>query len=288
MRTRRIRLAIVGGRRGAAYQLSLRAFAARGELTAFCDHSEVARARWQAAYPGIRTFDSYDDLLDADVCDAVALATPMPQHAAHTVQAMAAGKHVMCEVTAAVTLDECWQVVEAVERAGRVYMMAENYCYTRANMMLLNMVRQGVFGEITYAEGGYIHDTRDLALTADGRITWRGELRQLNGNTYPTHAAGPVSQWVGAVHGGDDRLVSAATFVTGSKALRGYVKERLGSDHPNARDDLWIGADSATTVVQTARGVLIILRRDASSPRPHNMFHFELQGTRAAFVSARH
>src|SRR5262249_7610699 len=126
MGTRRIRLAIVGGRRGAAYQLSLRAVAERVELTAFCDHSAAARAPWPAAYPGTRPSDSYDDLLGADVCDAVALATPMPQHAAHTVQAMAAGKHVMSEVAAAVTLDECWQVVEAVERAGRVYMMAEN------------------------------------------------------------------------------------------------------------------------------------------------------------------
>jgi hypothetical protein len=93
---------------------------------------------------------------------------------------------------------------------------------------------------------------------------------------------------VDAVHGGQDRLVSAASFVTGSKALRSYVRERLGPDSPDAREERWIGADSATTIVQTARGVLIVLRRDASSPRPHNMFHFELQGTKAAFLSARH
>jgi predicted dehydrogenase len=278
----------VGGRRGAAYHPSIRAFEQRVELTAFCDHSEAARGEWQRTYPGIRTFDSYEALLDADVCDAIALATPMPQHAAQTVQAMAAGKHVMSEVTAATTIDECWQVVEAVQKAGRVYMMAENYCYTRANMMVLNMAQQGVFGAITYAEGGYIHDTRDLALSPDGGVRWRGQLRQLNGNTYPTHSAGPVSQWVGAVHGADDRLVSAATFATRPSALRAYVKERLGSEHPNARDELWTGPDSATTMVETAKGVLILLRRDASSPRPHNMFHFELQGTRAAFVSARH
>src|SRR5262249_52197401 len=78
MGTRRIRLAIVGGRRGAAYQLSMRVFAERVELTAFCDHSEAAGAQWQAAYPGIRRFDSYDDLLDADVCDAVTWSALIP------------------------------------------------------------------------------------------------------------------------------------------------------------------------------------------------------------------
>jgi predicted dehydrogenase len=288
MTTKRVRLGVVGGRRGGAYNLSIEAFHERVEVTAFCDHSDAAVAKWRETYPGIRTFSSYDSLVESDACDAIALATPMIQHAGQAAQALEAGKHVMSEVTAAVTLDECWQLVEAVEKTGRVYMMAENYCYTRTNMMVLNMVRQGVFGEITYAEGGYIHDTRDLALTSDGEITWRGELRRLRGNTYPTHSAGPVCQWVDAVHGGRDRLVSAATFVTGAKALRAYIRERLGPDHPSARDELWVGPDSATTMVQTAEGVLIVLRRDASSPRPHNMFHFELQGGKAAFLSPRH
>ncbi len=288
MAHKRIRLAVVGAHRGSAYDLSIEAFKDRVELTALCDRNEAARARWQEVHPGIRIFARYEDLLESDACDAVALATPMNVHAAQAAQAMAAGKHVMSEIAAALTLDECWQLVEAVRKAGRVYMMAENYCYARTNMMVLNMAQQGVFGEVTYAEGGYIHDTRDLVLTPEGKVTWRGELRRINGNTYPTHSAGPVCQWVGAVHGGGDRLASTATFVTGAKGLRSYVKERLGTDHPDARDELWVGADSATTVVQTARGVLIVLRRDASSPRPHNMFHFELQGTRGAFLSGRH
>ena len=288
MSGKRVKLGIVGGRRGSAYNLSIESFRERVELTAICDVSEAVLANWQQAHPGIRTFTSYEAMLSSDACDAVALATPMVQHAAQAVQALQAGKHVMCEIIAALTLDECWQLVEAVEKSGLVYMRAENYCYSRTNMMVLNMAQQGVFGEITYAEGGYIHDTRDLVLTPDGQVTWRGELRRINGNTYPTHSAGPVAQWVGAVHGGADRFVSAATFVTSARSLRSYIKDQLGADHPTAREELWNGADSATTVLQTAKGVLIVLRRDGSSPRPHNMFHFELQGTKGAFLSPRH
>lgn len=285
---KRVRLAVVGGRRGAAYDLSMQAFQERVELTAICDLSESVQANWRKTHPGIRVFSSFQDLLASDVCDAVALATPMPAHCSQAIQALEAGKHVMSEIAAATTMEGCYALVETVRKTGLVYMMAENYCYARTTMMVLNLVQKGVFGEPTYAEGGYIHDTRDLSLTPDGQITWRGELRRFNGNNYPTHSMGPVAQWFDAVHGGCDRLVSVATFVTTPKALRMYVKDRLGSNHPNARDDLWIGPDSATTIVQTAKNGLIVMRRDGASPRPHNMVHFELQGTRGAFLSGRH
>jgi predicted dehydrogenase len=284
---KRVKLAIVGGRRGAAYQMPLEAFKERAELTAICDRSEAVLATWKKAHPDIQTFNSLDQLLASDVCTAVALATPMPLHASQAVKALEAGKHVMTEVVAATTVDECWQLVEAVQKTGLVFMMAENYCYARTTMMVLNMVEKGVFGEITYAEGGYIHDTRDLSITQDGEITWRGELRQVNGNTYPTHSLGPVAQWLGAIHGGTDRLVSAASWTTPAKGMRLYLKENLGLDHPNAKDALWPGGDSATTVIQTEKGALVILRRDSGSLRPHNMFHFELQGTKAAYISGR-
>ncbi len=286
--TKRVRLAIVGGRRGAAYLTSVEAFKDRVELTAVCDLSETVQANWKKDHPEIKTFTELDQLLDADACDAVALATPMPLHASQAVKAMQAGKHVMVEVIAALTMDECWQVVETAQKTGLVYMMAENYCYARTTMMVLNMVQKGVFGDLTYAEGGYIHDTRDLSLTPNGEITWRGELRRYNGNTYPSHPLGPVAQWLDAVHGGTDRLVTAASWTTPAKGMRQYLKEKIGLNHPNAKEELWPGGDSATTVVQTEKGALAVLRRDSASLRPHNMFHFELQGTQAAYLSGRH
>jgi hypothetical protein len=157
----------------------------------------------------------------------------------------------------------------------------------RSNMMVLNMAQQGVFGETVYAEGAYIHDCRALLFTPGAALTWRGEYRRsLRGNGYPTHSLGPVAQWLGINR--RDRLVSTATWLTPSRAPAAYVAERLGPDHPAAEDSFWTSGDSATTVIQTERGAVIVLRVDWVSPRPHNMTHYVLQGTQAAYLSARH
>jgi hypothetical protein len=183
---------VAGGRRGAAFDEALESLRDRVKLTAICDPSEEVLTRWKVNYPNIATFVSYDALLESGDCTAVFVATPMELHAQQAIRALQAGKHVLSEVTAATTLDECWQLVEAVESTGLAYMLAENYCYMRPNMMVLNMVQQGVFGEITYAEGAYIHDCRDLIFTDEGDITWRGEMRlQYNGNTDPIDGRSP-------------------------------------------------------------------------------------------------
>jgi predicted dehydrogenase len=282
-----IRLAVVGGRRGSNFRLALNSLAGRLALTAICDLADDVLAQWRSDQPSIRTYTRYEELLESDEVDAVLLATPMQLHASQAVQALRAGKHVLSEVIAATTVDECWQLVETVEQTGRTYMLAENYCYMRPNRMVLNMVQQGVFGEITFAEGGYIHDCRHLIFNADGSTTWRGDMRRFfNGNGYPTHSLGPVAQWLGVNRG--DRLVSTATWVSAARSAQLYTREHLGSDHPAAADRFWQLGDSATTVIQTERGAIIVLRMDSNSARPHNMTHYTLQGTQAAYLSARH
>jgi len=159
----------------------------------------------------------------------------------------------------------------------------------RPNMMVLNMAQQGVFGEITYAEGAYVHDCRDLNLNGKGEITWRGQLRrQVNGNMYPTHSLGPVAQWLGVNRKGGDRLVSTATWTSAARSAQRYVRDQMGADHPAAQDAFWKLGDSATTIIQTEKNAVIVLRMDSASARPHNMTHYVLQGTQAAYLSARH
>jgi predicted dehydrogenase len=231
---------------------------------------------------------SYEEMLDKSGCTAVFVATPPFLHVEHSVQALQAGKHVVSEVFAAFTMDECWRLVEAVEQTGLVYMMAENYCYMRPNMMVLNMAQQGVFGELTYAEGAYIHDCRDLMFHADDEWAWRGSWRtQSIGNGYPTHSLGPLSQWLAVNRPGGHRLVSTATWMSRPRTTSLYVRDRFGADHPAARDEAWKMGDSATTVIQTQKGAVIVLRVDWASARPHNMTHYVLQGTQAAYISAR-
>lgn len=100
-------------------------------------------------------------------------------------------------------------------------MLSENCCYLRSCMMILNMVQQGVFGDITYAECGYVHDCRQIKFNSDGSLTWRGELARDNiGNLYPTHSLGPVAQWMGINR--KDRLVSLVAMSTRQASIERY------------------------------------------------------------------
>ena len=284
-----IRLAVVGGRRGRAFKKALQVFTDKVQVVALCDLLDDVLAAWKADMPDIEVFKDYDEMRDRAECDAVFVATPMLLHAEQSIKALKAGKHVLSEVIAATTLDECWRLVETVEDTGLTYMLSENYCYTRPNMMILNMVEQGVFGEVTYAEGGYIHDCRNLMFNLDGTLTWRGVLRRdYMGNTYPTHSLGPVSQWLRVNREGGDRLVSTASFMTKEAAKHRYVERIFGENHQAAKPSFYKHGDSVTTVIQTENGALITLRFDAVSPRPHDMTHYVLQGVSASYLSPRY
>lgn len=284
-----VRLAVVGGHRGATFQHSLAYLSDRIRLVAVCDKDETVLQRWKAQHPDLRSYSDYDRLLDDADVDAVFLATPLFIHAQQAIKGLRAGKHVVSEVIAAHTLEDGWELVETVERSGNVYMMAENYCYMRPNMMVKHMAERGLFGEITHAEGAYIHDCRALTHDAAGRLTWRGELqKQFNGMNYPTHSLGPVAQWLGVGKEGGDRFESIVTFVSQSASAQKYYRDVVGADHPGARIGYWNQGDSAVSLIRTERGAVIVLRVDWISSRPHNMTHYALQGTNGAYVSARH
>jgi len=281
-----VRLGIVGGRRGHSFDAALGILADSVRPTAVCDLSSDVLAGWERQWPGIRTYARLEDLLESGACDAVYVATPLQGHARQAIAALRAGVHVLSEVVAAHTLDDCWALVEAVEASGATYMLAENYCYMRPNMMVRHMAEAGLFGELTYAEGGYIHDCRDLMFTSSGELTWRGELRRdTPGNSYPTHSLGPVAQWLGINQ--RDRLVETATFVSHNAASWRYAAERFGPQHPAAAPRFFGGGDSATTLLRTAAGAVISLRVDWASARPHTMAHYALQGTAGAYLSPR-
>lgn len=229
----------------------------------------------------------YRRMLERDDLDAVLVATPMQWHAVMATDAMTAGKAVLSEVAAAVTLEECWSLVRTAEKTGRLYMLSENCCYWPHVMAVANMVRAGLFGECTYAECGYVHDCRSLLFEGDaGKLTWRGELsRDYFGNLYPTHSFGPVAQWLGINRG--DRLASLVGMATGRKSIDEYVRRRFAEGHP-ARKIHFKASDSTTVLIKTARGVVIDLRHDTKSTRPHpRTTYHHLQGTQGAYESRR-
>ena len=291
-----LRVAVVGGHRGGSFRRALAAMPGKAQLSAVCDRNPEVLAGWRQEAPELKSFQRLEDLLSADACDAVLLATPIQVHAPQAIAALSADKHVLCEVVAGATLDELWALVEAAEqareRSGVQYMMAENYCYTRPNMMVRHLVDQGLFGDLTYAEGAYIHDTRMLLFDKDGELTWRGQIaRDLTGNTYPTHSLGPVAQWLRTTSGGgrapSDHFTELVCYSTPDTARWRYAAERFGPRHPAAQPGFWNMGDTASVLLHTERGALVHLRRDAASPRPHNMTHYVLQGTQASYLSPR-
>ena len=131
--------------------------------------------------------------------DLVYIATPWEWHVPMAVGAMTNGKHAAVEVPAALDIEGCWELVETSEKTGKHCMMLENCCYDFFELQTLNMVRQGVFGELTHAEGAYIHSLVDYMQPAEGEEIYQGNWRikhnlERNGNLYPTHGLGPVAQ----------------------------------------------------------------------------------------------
>ncbi len=292
-RAKPLRVGVIGtGGRG-TYLLQL-ALKAGVEIPALCDikppHLNQAIAVVAQARGGKKPVGysegpkDYQRMLQRDDLDAVIIGTPMQVHAPMAIDAMKAGKHVLSEVAAAMTVDECWGLVRTAEETGKIYMLSENCCYFQPVMQITNMVAKGLFGDLTYAECGYVHCCSSLMFEGDGALTWRGEmLRDYLGNLYPTHAIGPVAQWMGINRG--DRMVSLVASSTGQANLIRYVRQRFPKDHP-AQKIKFRSTDSVTTLIQTAKGKLIDLRYDISSPRPVvSTTYYSLQGTKASYES---
>lgn len=226
----------------------------------------------------------YRRMLTRDDLDGVIIATPMQLHATMAVDSMNAGKHVLSEVAAAVKVDECWALVRTARKSHKIYMLAENCCYWPHVTTIQNMVSKGVFGEPTYVECGYVHDCRSLLFDSSGKLTWRGEIaRDWAGNWYPTHSLGPVAQWIHINRG--DRLQTLVATQTRSRGLDHYVAKRFPMGHP-ARKIKFKTGDSTNVLIQTKNGVVIDLRFDVCSARPHpSTTYHALQGTRGSYDS---
>ena len=234
-------------------------------VEALCDLNEDLLKSTAAKYGIPKTYRVFEDMLESDI-DAVVIATPMQCHVPQALAALEAGKHVMSEVTAGVTMDELWWLIEWVEKYKKVYMMAENYCYIPENQIIENMVRQGLFGEVYFGEGEYLHDIRELAVYPSGKYSWR-KFWQLGkrGAFYPTHSLGPVMKWFPG-----DRIKTVSCFGTGWHTS------------PDFRQD-----DTTLTLCQLESGKLVKIRLDCISKRPHNLTYYSLQGTKGCYEAAR-
>ena len=193
---------------------------------------------------------------------------------------MKAGKYAGTEVPAAVTLDDCWQLVETSEKTGLPCMMFENVNYFRNVMMVLAMIRQNMFGELLHAEAGYQHDVRFVKFNDKGNLLWRGRHSVTrNGNLYPTHPIGPIAWWFDINRG--DRFEYLVSVSTKSRGLNHHIRKKFGPDHPNAKMEYSLG-DINTTLIRTHNGLTVTLYHDTQTPRPYDMI-FRVQGTEGLY-----
>jgi len=233
----------------------------------------------------------YRNLLALKEVDAVIIATPWLWHTRMAKDAMTAGKYTGLEVSAANTIEECWDLVNIHEQTGTHLMLLENVNYRRDVLAVLNMVKQNVFGDLVHFRCGYQHDLRFVMLndgkTAYGKgvefgekgiseSVWRTQHSVLrNADVYPTHGLGPIAAMCDVNRG--NRLVSLTSHATKSKGLHNYIVEHGGKDHPNAKVNFKMG-DVITSTIETANGETIIVTHDVSLPRPYSL-GFRVQGT---------
>ena len=225
----------------------------------------------------------YLHLLERDDIDLVIIATPWEWHARMCVDAMKAGKHAFTEVPAAVTIEECWELVETSEKTQKLCMMMENCCYGREELFCLNLCAKGILGELLHGEAAYIHELRgQMNEVEHGTGSWRTlHYARRNGNLYPTHGLGPVAQYMN-INRGDrfDYLSSVASPALG-RAM--WAKAKFPPDHKWNQIKQWNCGDMNTTIIKTALGRSIMVQWDETSPRPYSR-HNLIQGTRGTFA----
>ncbi len=213
--------------------------------------------------------------------DIVYVATPWNWHVPMAVDAMKNGKHAAVEVPAATTLEECWDLVNTSESTRKHCVILENCCYGANEMMVLEMVRDGFFGEITHGEAAYLHDLRGIVTANEGEGLWRRfPHMQRNGNLYPTHGLGPVAHYMD-IHRGD-RLDYMVSVSSQEASLSAYVKAHFPDGDPKRREK-YVCGDMNTSIIKTVKGRSILLQHDVVNPRPYSRLNL-IEGTKGIFA----
>lgn len=259
------------------------------EIKALCDKVPEKVSRTQerlvkAGLPKAKEYsgeDGWKAMIDNEDLDLVYICTPWHLHTPMSLYAMRAGKHAACEIPLALTLDECWELVETSESTRKHCMMLENCCYDFFEQQTLKMSREGLFGEIIHAEGAYIHDLVALNFSKtyyDDFWRLKDNIR-FNGNLYPTHGIGPVAQCMN-INRGD--VMTSLVAVQSDDFHMGVEAERLAKEDP-ATYQQFVGkkyrGNMNTTLIKTRNGKSIMIQHDVSSPRPYSRIHM-LSGTK--------
>lgn len=254
-------------------------------ITAVCDKYEDRienAARLVEEKSGIKPYTSadYRDIIAHKDVEAVIIASAWESHIEISIAAMKACKPVATEVGGAYDITDCWRLVDAYEQTGIHCMMLENCCYGEVELMVLNMVRKGMLGDIVHCEGGYMHDLR--AEVANGRENRHYRLRNYANRcceNYPTHELGPIAKVLDINNG--NRFLTLTSTASCAKGLHEFIVETKGENDPLAKLQFAQG-DVVTTVIKCAGGQTVTLTLDTTLPRAYSR-HFTVRGTKGLY-----
>lgn len=275
---KKVKVAVVGlGGRG-RYHTTLLAAYPEVEIVALCEPirervENAAKICTEAGKNAPKIFcgdeTTWEKMFNEVPCDAVIIATNWESHAEIALGALKRKCYVGAEVPIALSVDECWKLVDASEKYETPCMMLENWSFRRDNLAVLNMIRLGLFGEIMHAHCAYSHDCTEATFfdRNTGKARRQAEILQShNRNFYPTHALGPVLSWLDINVG--DRFTEIYSVATAARGVNAYLKSRFGEEHPQAKTGFKQG-DIVTSVLKTAKGKTVVLNLDMFLPRPY-------------------
>ena len=236
------------------------------------------------------TPDAYLEMLEKEDLDGVIISTNWKWHTPMSIAAMNAGVYTGVEVSAAFSVDECWELVRTHQRTGTHLFFLENVNYRRDVLAVLNMVRDNVFGELIHLRGGYQHDLREVKFNdgkgglvfgegSYGEARWRTEHSiHRNGELYPTHGLGPLNAMLDVNRG--NRLTMISSFASKARGLNQYVVDHPHGGEDHAYENInWRLGDVVTSQIATANGETILLTHDTNLPRPYSL-GFRVQGVK--------
>lgn len=281
-----LRVGIIGlGSRGQWLMRDVILLMKNVKVTAVCDvyedrNEQAAKMTEEMCghVPAMET--DYKKLIHRDDVDVVVITCAWESHVPAAVEAMKAGKPVGMEVGGAYSIKQCWDLVDTYEATRTPFMFLENCCYGRRELMVLNMVKQGLFGDVVHCRGGYMHDLREEVSKGEENRHYRlRNYTHRNSENYPTHELGPIAKVLGINHG--NRMLTLTSMATKSEGLHTYIEDRM-SDNEKLMNTEFAQGDIVNTMIKCAGGETILLTLDTTLPRFYSR-DFTVRGTKAMY-----
>ena len=266
----KLKLGMIGlGQRGSTLLNTLVSFD-NVEIVALCDlyqdriddANKVVKEKCGYESKG---YTDYTALLADENVQAVIVASSWETHADLAIASLNARKITALEVGGALTVEDCWKLVDTYESTKTPFMFLENCCFDKLELMMTNMARHGLFGEIVYCSGAYSHDLRDEVLGGNVNRHYRlNNYMHRNCENYPTHQLGPIAKILDINRG--NRMVRLVSVASKSAGLRSYIERNKDKIDPAVVDAKFRQGDIVNTVITCEDGATIMLILDTTLP----------------------